>query len=72
MMAIVNATPRSIHAAGRRADVYGQALGYESADPWNRVGATALKPARQHYTPAIKHGRIVSALRRAIIKFVGH
>lgn len=51
-MAIVNATPRHVHAAGRRADVYGPAIGYEAADPWNRVGETASQPARQHYHDA--------------------
>lgn len=70
-MATVN-TPRNTHAAGRRADVYGIHMGYEAADPWNRTGSTALQPGRQHYTPVGVHGRIVSALRWAIITIAGH
>lgn len=51
-MATVNTTQRQIGAAGRRADVYGMAMGYEAADPWNRTGATATAPSRQHYHEA--------------------
>ena len=71
-MATMTSTPRQAHAAGRRADVYGMAIGYEAADPWNRTGSTALQPGRQHHRHAQSHGWIGAALRNIIIKIAGH
>ena len=70
-MATMNTTPRQIHAAGRRADVYGVVLGYESADPWNRIGSTAMAAGRG-YTPAKPRASWVAALRRLLINLAGH
>lgn len=70
-MATMNTTPRNVHAAGRRADVYGMALGYEAADPWNRVGSTALA-AGHGYVPAKPRGRWVAALRKLLVNLAGH
>lgn len=70
-MATMNATPRHIHAAGRRADVYGMALGYEAAEPWHYVGSTFAVPGRGHI-PAKPRARWVAALRRLLINISGH
>lgn len=61
-------TQRHAHAAGRRADVYGVVLGYESADPWNRAGSTAMT-AGHSYAPAKPHA---GPARRLLINIAGH
>lgn len=74
-MATMNTTPRNVHAAGRRADVYGMALGYEAADPWNRIGSTALAAGHGHghgQVPAKPRGRWVAALRKLLVNLAGH
>ena len=69
-MATMNTT-RHAHAAGRRADVYGVVLGYEAADPWNRIGSTAMT-AGHGYVPAKPCARWVAALRRILTGIAGH
>lgn len=63
-------TTRHAHAAGRRADVYGMAMGYEAAEPWRHVGSTVAVPGRGHI-PAKPRARWVAALRRILISIAG-
>lgn len=70
-MATVNA--RNLHAAGRRADVYGMYAADKSSDPWNRTGSTALQPVRMRQPQqSARQSRIDAAIRSIVDAIEGN